>query len=57
MEMTGKARPKEASIDVVVIRADGTREDHGTVAYYHRNPLKRLAWNFKRKVRDGRIRR
>lgn len=25
----------------VVIRADGTREDLGTVAYWHRNPLKR----------------
>lgn len=33
---------KEAVIEAVVIRADGTREDLGVVSYYHRSPLKRL---------------
>ena len=35
---------KQASIEAVVIRADGTRENLGTICYYHRNPLRRLAW-------------
>lgn len=38
------AQAKEASIEAVIIRADGTREDLGVVSYWHRNPLKRLAW-------------
>lgn len=38
------ARAREASISAVIIRADGTRVDLGTVSYWHRNPLKRLAW-------------
>lgn len=41
------ANVKEASIHAVVIRADGTREVIGTVAFYHRNPLRRLWWNVK----------
>jgi hypothetical protein len=36
---------KQTSIDAVVIRADGTRVDLGTIAYYHRNPLRRWAWS------------
>lgn len=40
---------KEASIEAVVIRADGRREDLGVVSYWHRNPLKRIAWNLRRK--------
>jgi hypothetical protein len=38
---------KEASIEAVVIRADGTREDLGVVSYWHKNPFKRLAWRLK----------
>jgi hypothetical protein len=38
----GQAR--EATVDITVIRADGTVEHHGTVSYWHRNPLRRLAW-------------
>lgn len=41
---------KEARIEAVVIRADGSRENLGTIAYYHRNPLKRL-WHWLRKKR------
>lgn len=42
MQVNGKAR--EASISAVIIRADGTRVDLGTISYWHRNPLRRLAW-------------
>jgi len=37
-----KGEAKELVIEAIVIRADGTREDLGTVAYWHRNPIKRL---------------
>ena len=43
---------EKAEIQAVVIRADGTREDLGTIAYYHKNPLKRWFWNL-RKVIHG----
>lgn len=33
----------QAAIGARVVRADGSVEDLGTVAYYHRNPLRR-AW-------------
>ncbi len=38
----------EATIEAVVIRADGTRENLGEVSYWHRNPLKRLVWRIRR---------
>lgn len=38
---------KSVTVEAVVIRADGSREDHGTVAAYHRNPLKRLAYRLR----------
>lgn len=41
-DLAARGRPREMSIDAVVIRADGTREDLGTVTYWHRNPLRRL---------------
>jgi hypothetical protein len=44
-------RPREMSISAVVIRADGSRVDLGTVAYWHRNPLKRFWWFITRKGR------
>jgi hypothetical protein len=42
---------KEASIEAVVIRADGSRENLGTIAYWHRNPVRRLWWHAKRKLK------
>jgi hypothetical protein len=42
------SQPEKLQIDAVIIRADGTREDLGTVSYYHKNPLKRLAYRLKR---------
>ena len=51
--MNTASRVKESSISAVVIRADGTRENLGTIAYWHRNPLRRLwfrlrGWHGKR---------
>jgi len=37
-----------ATVEAVVIRADGTREDLGVVAYYHQNPLKQWLYNLRR---------
>lgn len=37
-------KAKEARVRAVVTRADGRIEDRGTIAYYHRNPLRR--WGF-----------
>jgi hypothetical protein len=35
-------QPTSIEVQAVVIRADGTREDLGTISYWHRNPLRRL---------------
>lgn len=35
---------KSVEWSAVVIRADGTVEDLGVIAYHHKNPLRRLAW-------------
>ena len=43
-EIIAPSEAKSVELDVVVIRADGTREDLGTVAYWHKNPLRRLWW-------------
>lgn len=50
-DQAAKGGVREATIEVVVIRADGTREDHGVVSYYHKNPLKRAAWAAKQKLK------
>lgn len=36
--------PSEATLRMVVTRADGTVHDHGIVSAYYRNPLKRWWW-------------
>lgn len=46
--MDAQAEFKQVSIEAVVIRADGTREDLGTVSYWHKSPLRRLIWRVKR---------
>lgn len=35
---------KSAEMQIIVTRADGTVEDLGTQAYWHKNPLKRLLY-------------
>lgn len=56
--MTGilaHSKVKEAQIQAVVIRADGTREDLGTISYYHKNPLRRWFWRLKDMLHGKRI--
>lgn len=48
--LTAPAKAEMASISAIVTRADGTVEDFGTVAYYHRNPLRRLYFRVTGKV-------
>lgn len=45
------ARMREASISAVVIRADGRVEDLGVVSYWHKSPLRRLAWRIGRQLK------
>jgi hypothetical protein len=42
---------KQVSIEAVVIRADGTREDLGVVSYWHKSRLRRWAWRARRVLR------
>lgn len=41
-------RVSEVVLEATVIRADGTVEHLGEIAYYHRNPLKRMARRLKK---------
>jgi len=43
MRMEASSNVKQAEMEAVIIRADGTREYLGVIAYYHRNPLRRWA--------------
>lgn len=52
MDTLATGKIKSLQMEAVVIRADGSREDLGTVAYYHRNPLRRLAWRLTQKGRQ-----
>jgi hypothetical protein len=42
--MDAKQEMRQASIEAVVIRADGSQEDLGVISFWHRNPLRRLWW-------------
>jgi hypothetical protein len=42
------SRAREATLEAVITRADGRIERLGSIAYWHRNPLKRFAWKLKR---------
>jgi hypothetical protein len=42
---------KSVTVEAVVIRADGTREDLGVIARWHRNPFRRLLWRLQDAVR------
>ena len=50
MDTQAEQKMKLITIDAVVIRADGSREDFGTVSYWHRNPLKRWMFALKQKL-------
>ena len=51
MIFSATANARMVSMDAKIIRADGRVEELGTIAYWHRNPLKRLAWRLGRLVR------
>jgi len=46
---SGKLR--QASIEAVVTRADGRVERLGTIAYWHKNPLRRWLWRLSQLLR------
>lgn len=46
----GASTVQQVTIDLDVIRADGRVEQLGTVAYWHRNPLRRAWWTIKRRA-------
>ena len=50
-KMVAPAGVRSASISVKVICADGRVEDHGTVAFFHKNPLYRWAYRVRRAVK------
>ena len=45
---------RQTRVEAVVIRADGTREELGAIAYWHRNPLARWAWRLGQALRGRR---
>src|SRR6516225_12106315 len=48
VEQFARMMPVECSIDVVVIRANGYREDRGRVGYWNRSWLKRMEHKLRR---------
>lgn len=44
---------KQQTLEAIVIRKDGTREDLGTIAYWNINPLRRLAWRLSQRLRGS----
>lgn len=52
METKVNAGVKKMEISAVIIRADGSKEDLGTICYWSKNPFKRFAWWIKRKIVD-----
>lgn len=45
--VSAEAQTREATIEMIVTRADGTVENLGVVSYWHRNPLKRALWGIR----------
>jgi len=48
MEGLVKNQAKEIEITAVIIRADGTRKDLGTIDYWNRNIFKLFLWKVKK---------
>ncbi len=46
------ARARRSAITAVVTRADGTVEDLGLIAFYHRNPIINAAVNLYIRIKD-----
>lgn len=47
MAMEVSADVKSAELQAVVVRADGSKQNLGTIAFYHKNPVKRLTRKLK----------
>lgn len=45
--INGIGNAKSAEVSLVIIRADGSKQDLGVVSYYHKNPLKRAIFKIK----------
>lgn len=39
---------KEIQLVATIVRADGTKQELGVIDYYHKNPIKRFIWRFKK---------
>lgn len=50
--MIVRGQAKSSSISAVVTRADGSIENLGVIAYWHKNPLKRWAVNCYIKIKE-----
>lgn len=50
----GKNTVLQQVLEAKVIRVDGSVEDRGAIAYWHRNPFKRLAWRLGQYLRGRR---
>lgn len=50
MSFRAEGNVREGSLTAVVTRADGTVEQLGVIAYYHKNPLRRLWWRAARRL-------
>lgn len=50
--MNVRGRAKYSSISAVVTRADGTVENLGVIAFWHRNPFLRIAGNLLIKIKE-----
>ena len=42
---------RQTAVEAHIVRADGTVESLGVIAYWHANPLRRLAWRLSRFLR------
>lgn len=52
-EQKARGAVKEATIEIVVLRANGDREELGIVSYWHKNPLRRWAFALRRRVKGA----
>ena len=43
---------KEIHLTAVITRADGTVEELGTLDYWHKNPVKMMAWHTKKNAKS-----
>ena len=48
MNVISKMSVKSAQISAKIIRADGSVEELGVVSYWHKNPVKRLWFRFRK---------